>query len=200
MLKTAWNGLKNTNGLINKQIKAIKMIRKEGDVKSEFLYYIGETPVIHSNEIHHLHLSTIGLATKNLFGIGQIIVDDKFLEMSEWAQMFVLAHELGHIHNGHLDEEKNFFKAQFLRGVRTMQNKVDINELQADTFAALIVGPEKAIAALTELNKIAGEYSLSGSNKEAKLRIQEIKRLVEIGFFEGTDAKINSLEDLKGWF
>lgn len=200
MLKTGWNGLKNTNKLLKKQIKAIKVISKEGDIPSDILYYIGKTPVVHSNEMHHLHLSMIALAAKNLFGFEQIIVDDKFLEISECAQMFVLAHELGHIHNGHLDKEENFFKTQFLRGVRTMKNKVDINELQSDTFAALIVGPEKAIAGLTELNKIFGEYSLSGSNKEMKLRIQEIKRLIEIGFFEGTNAKINNLEDLKGWF
>lgn len=69
---------------------------------------------------------------------------------------FVLAHEHGHIQLGHLTTGKvdNFFMHMLKR---SMGNQLIINrELEADAYAATVVGYAKAIAGINYLIEIMG--------------------------------------------
>jgi hypothetical protein len=102
-----------------------------------------------------------------------IIVDDRFLLLSEDAQRAVIHHESGHIECGHLDiPAKEFNRSQRKRMWKTMFiGKVDANELEADAYAVGIVGTECMVDALYEV------LNLLGRNDEVSKRINAVQSL-----------------------
>ena len=99
--------------------------------------------------------------------VPMIVVDDRFMEMSENGRKFTIAHELGHF-NLHATEDR-LFNEEYVR---------DINdEFEADEYAAKQMGYQSAIFALEELQEVLDKTS-NGENvegiQEMEIRIQHL--------------------------
>lgn len=68
-------------------------------------------------------------------------VNTEFLNLPQWAQDALIAHEMGHLALGHLDEEPGIDRDWYYMLWRT----VDPNERDADLFAADLVGTQTVI-------------------------------------------------------
>lgn len=114
------------------------------------------------------------VATNHHFMTGKashtLYYDGWFLKMSEGAQRFILAHELGHVIKGHTDGSRNNMEErfEFLKEGTAVQPI----ELEADAFAAGEVGFEVAIDALKEIKKLVGT---SEASVEIGLRISALE-------------------------
>jgi uncharacterized protein YunC (DUF1805 family) len=102
-----------------------------------------------------------------------IIVDDRFLLLSNESQRAVIHHERGHIVCGHLDmPAKELNRSHRKRMWKTLfTGKVCSNELEADAYAASVVGIDSMVEALREL------YEVVGHNAEVLKRIDAVQSL-----------------------
>jgi len=98
----------------------------------------------------------------------RIYVGSRFMKLTEDTQVFVLQHELGHISASTPDTDTGRFLCVIKGGVSKA-------ELEADAFAARIVGTEIAVAALRELRRTL--WYLPDTYVELSRRIAAVKRL-----------------------
>jgi len=73
-----------------------------------------------------------------------IVVDTEFMKMSDEAQEFIVMHELGHIVHEHVENT-------LVRQVCVWLGLVYKNERQADDFAVMTLGADKALIGLQEI-------------------------------------------------
>lgn len=93
----------------------------------------------------------IAAATKNLMGQPIIIFNSEFRTLSKATQKAVMNHEVGHHVLGHLDNEMALAAYNGVRGLYPLLGQVISIELEADAYAASVVGNDNMIAALQEL-------------------------------------------------
>ena len=98
----------------------------------------------------------------------EVYVDDRFRRMSKSTQYAILCHEMGHRHHGHTAGKGYAIKKIF----NVMHGKVLDIELEADNYAASIVGIDAMIEALQEMCT----YVHGLSRKEANLRIKHLEK------------------------
>lgn len=118
------------------------------------------------NPYLQLLTGSLGGVAVVLNGTTEVVIDDNYRNMSEKTQYAILCHELGHYKLGHKPG------ATYWRDRRKAlkNNEVLPMELEADLYAANIIGPYNMINALQELGTIKGI-----SKKELRLRIKYIK-------------------------
>lgn len=102
-----------------------------------------------------------------------LVIDKHFYQLSPETQDFILYHEMGHIINKDLEKEE---KCTLLKSLGRLLlsiffTKIKQEEIQADLHAVSVVGIDKSINALKELNGYVK------GNKELKLRIKYLEDL-----------------------
>lgn len=128
--------------------------------------------IIRNNELLAVNGLAIAMAGMLQFDnkenyVPMIVVDDRFMEMSDNGKMFTIAHEMGHF-NLHATEEK-MFNTEYTR---------DINdEFEADEYAAKQIGYQSAIFGLEELQEVL-DIDSNGENvegiEEMEIRINHL--------------------------
>lgn len=90
-----------------------------------------------------------------------VIVDADFMKLSEDTQTFIVAHEIGHLKNGHKGKQ---FKRMF-----ATEDSLRI-EYEADEYAMRVVGYDAAVKALKEVTS----YVSYMARKEIHKRIRHL--------------------------
>lgn len=98
----------------------------------------------------------------------EVYVDNRFRQMSKSTQYGILCHEMGHRHHGHVAEKGYAIK----RLLHIMRGEVLKMELEADNYAASVIGINEMIEALQEMCT----YVHGFSRKEVKLRIKQLEK------------------------
>jgi Zn-dependent protease with chaperone function len=123
---------------------------------------------IKGHTVYHDSITVMGLGCQIAAAVilkdgGKIIVvDDEFLKLSEKTQLALIYHELGHF-------EYNHRESSFVRSVKMCLGFVSQNEIDADAYAAEIIGNVEMIDALTELHSITKQ-------REIRQRIKLIQK------------------------
>lgn len=100
---------------------------------------------------------------------GKFIVCDKvFAKLDSITQQVLVAHELGHAQLGHRPDRTDALK----RIMEVMKGNVSEMELEADAYAADILGNRITIMALKDLKKHVGGYM---SKREIDFRIKVLE-------------------------
>lgn len=118
------------------------------------------------NPYLHLFTNRLGGIALVINGTNEVYVDDNYRRLSNETQKAVLAHELGHYKLNH--KAGNTYAID--RALAIFRNQVLPMELEADEYAASIVGTHSMIKALIELSSIKGI-----SKREIKLRIKNLR-------------------------
>lgn len=124
----------------------------------------------------HLLTNNLGCIALVVNGTTEVFTDNNFRRMSPETQKAVLAHELGHYKCGH--KPGVLYQLDRLKAI--VCNKVLDMELEADLYAAKLVGFKTYLKALHELSKVNGV-----SKKEIRLRMQYLKKHVKEHMYEG---------------
>lgn len=132
--------------------------------------------MIDDTELHVSYNPYMQLLTNSIGGIAVVMgtnvyTDVHFRNMSESTQKAILAHELGHYKCNHTPIPIIY---TYDRLIHILKGKVLSMELEADAYAASVVGKENMIKALLELRK----YLKGVSAKEIDLRIKAIKETI----------------------
>ena len=133
--------------------------------------------IIQDNELHVSYNPYIQLLTNSMGSIACIIngtnevyVDNRYRNMSVSTQYAILCHEMGHRYHNHASK-KGYAMARIKH---VMYGQVLKMELEADAYAASVVGTDAMITALQEL----GSYLHGISKKEINLRINYLRKEV----------------------
>lgn len=125
--------------------------------KSEFRgdYFIG-IPVVVQDDFVISAGSMHAASGRDWFNRPTIFVTEEFFELPQHVKEFLIYHEFGHIHLGHIHEMtvKNMINNTLknsVRNYRTLVGKVEQNELDADRFAAEQIGVGRAMMAMNWL-------------------------------------------------
>ena len=129
--------------------------------------------IIDDTELHVSYNPYMQLFTNTLGYIAVVIgtnvyTDVHFRNMSKSTQKAILAHEIGHCKCNHTAIPIIYI---YNRLIHILKGKVLSIELEADAYAANVVGKENMIKALLELK----QYLKGVSAKEIDLRIKAIK-------------------------
>lgn len=120
------------------------------------------TIVVVDHEFVRAHGYQLAVVATYENGKHDIFVDNVFMDLSPETQQFIIEHEIGHIMHRHKTELKQ-------RQWDMFWGKVHQHEIEADQYAAHMVGKEAAIRALKELYKIT-------YNRELKRRAKLIAK------------------------
>lgn len=128
--------------------------------------------MIDDTELHVSYNPYMHLFTNSIGGIAivmgtNVFTDVHFRNMSKSTQKAILAHEMGHYKCNHTPS----ITYTYDRLIHILKGKVLSMELEADAYAANVVGKENMIKALLELK----QYLKGISAKEIDLRIKAIK-------------------------
>lgn len=157
--------------------------RKEGAEHADKVVAIDGTEMyIKYNPYFHLFLNAMGSIASVITGTTEVVVDDHYRNFSKEVQFATLCHEMGHYKLQHRPSATY----QFDRIKAIWHNEVLPMELEADEYAASIVGPAAMAYALCQLGKIKGV-----SKKEVYLRVKNLK-----GKQEELYAKANRYQSL----
>lgn len=147
---------------------------------SEKSYLInGETDICIYDEpcdeyLHSQHILYTGV-TKVQFGemsVYMIVVDSDFLKLDENVRNYLLYHEIGHIKNNHLNMTKEKAKRTILLRRLGILPKM---EIEADCYAASVIGKSNTINALKTLMRNNNKRSRLVSKMELFRRSIRIK-------------------------
>ena len=133
--------------------------------------------IIDDNELHvsynpymQLFTNSMGSIACIINGTNEVYVDNRYRNMSASTQYAILCHEMGHRYNKHV--AKKDYAINRIKHI--MHGQVLNMELEADAYAASIVGTDAMISALQEL----GTYLHGISKKEINLRINHLRKEV----------------------
>lgn len=114
-------------------------------------------------------VALLGCRICAVIGDGIVAADSDFYGLSDNTQMFILAHELGHIHCQHVTPKGYAYKRFWV----ALKGEVLSMEREADDFACqLCGGPECAYKALMELsNKLKGTPKKEAINRAIRYRV-----------------------------
>lgn len=129
--------------------------------------------MIDDTELHVSYNPYMQLFTNSIGSIAVVMgtdvyTDVHFCNMSKPTQKAILAHEMGHCKCNHTPIPIIY---TYDRLIHILKGKVLSMELEADAYAANVVGKENMIKALLELK----QYLKGVSAKEIDLRIKAIK-------------------------
>ena len=186
IIKTAATEAAETVGGYVKQLKN-RMPIKCADGKTRYYAHISDVFVCSA-------LGSMVACTAPIRGIDRlhlVITDMWFEDLSEETKQFLFSHELGHIYWNHIRPKQRKAAKLLHAGVtRTdinAQLRDEVEEYQADEYAAKIVGAPMAISALFELKgfleEIGPENLTSGQDgiDELDRRIDNIRRKASLG-------------------
>lgn len=114
----------------------------------------------------------IAMATKNLLDQPVIAIGSAFSTLSESTQAAIIQHEVGHHVLGHLDNMVALTSYNGVRNIYPLTGNVISIELEADAYAASIVGNSSMVDALKELRELNQLPSIA--KKELNLRIKAL--------------------------
>lgn len=144
---------------------------------SGFVPEADDVIVINDNELHVSYNPYLQLLTNSMGSIACIIngtnevyVDNRYRNMSTSTQYAILCHEMGHRYHNHT--AKKGYAIERFKCV--MCGQVLNIELEADAYAASIIGVNAMISALQEL----GTYLHGIAKKEVNLRINHLRKEV----------------------
>ena len=95
----------------------------------------------------------------------------EFLNLPLWVQEALVAHELGHLALGHLDQVPAFDRSWYAQIWETASPF----ERDADFFAAENVGFDNVVAALWHCGKICHKVGATECSEEVKFRIEMLQ-------------------------
>lgn len=99
-----------------------------------------------------------------------VMVDEWFLKLSPETQEALLYHEMGHINLGHMEISLNTNALE--REIKSLEGDIDYREMEADDYAASVVGRRRMIDALEEMDR-------NTPTVEGMLRIKRLKKLMK---------------------
>lgn len=133
--------------------------------------------IINDDELHvsynpymQLFTNSMGSIACIINGTNEVYVDNRYRNMSASTQYAILCHEMGHRYNNHVAK-----KGYAINRIKHIMHGQVLNmELEADAYAASIVGTDAMITALQEL----ATYLHGISKKEINLRINHLRKEV----------------------
>ena len=144
---------------------------------SGFVPEADDVVVINDNELHvsynpymQLFTNSMGSIACIINGTNEVYVDNRYRSMNTSTQYAILCHEMGHRYYNHV--AKKGYAMERIKYI--MHGNVLNMELEADAYAASIVGTDAMISALQEL----GTYLHGISKKEINLRINHLRKEV----------------------
>ena len=151
-------------------LTVVKAIRTANAVKkAEVLVIGGHTVKVDKyGFMKSAHAAVAMVAEMKDTGKYQIFVDESFLSLDKDVQLAILAHEDGHIKLGHLENvgALNAYK----RAIESLKGAQKI-ELEADAYAATVVGVDSMIKALEALMAL----DIPLNKREIDYRIKTLK-------------------------
>ena len=175
-----------STGYIAYEFIKCRGLGKENDMKlmedatgriSGFIPEADNVVVINDNELHVSYNPYIQLLTNSMGSIACIIndtnevyVDNRYRSMSASTQYAILCHEMGHRYHNHTANK--WYAVNRIKYIAC--GKVLNMELEADEYAASIIGTNAMISALQEL----GTYLHGIAKKEINLRINHLRKEV----------------------
>lgn len=163
-------------------VKVVLRAKKENDaslVPYENLAPFAGISVIKSEMALASMGAVVAVVTNDMFGDPVIYVDDFFDGLSSNTQEFIMWHEIGHTKDKDI-AVTNFVVGQMSRRILAMKGVVTREETFADDYALSMLGPDKTAHALNELLYFTSAYSVSGCNREVKLRLDRIQAVRRI--------------------
>ena len=183
VLKTIWKGYM----LFSTIYTGVKFLQCRGLGKEDDRHLIGRVidtltgcdvdydniVMIDDTELHVSYNPYMQLITNSIGSIAVVMgtdvyTDVHFRNMSKPTQKAILAHEMGHCKCNHTPIPIIY---TYDRLIHILKGKVLSMELEADAYAANVVGKENMIKALLELK----QYLKGVSAKDIDLRIKAIK-------------------------
>jgi len=149
-------------------------MKKEQDIVfNEFISRLGEWVCVHDEELHFSDNTTpqIKLCGSTL----RIRVNQKFKELPLNIQESLVAHEIGHRVMEHyaIPQDNPFYRMGFV-----LQGTVQKKELEADKYAAKLIGIDKYINNLSKLKEIWIKESYPYLTiKELELRLKKLEEI-----------------------
>lgn len=137
------------------------------DVDYDDIIMIDDTE-LHVSYNPYMQLFTNSIGSTAIVMGANVYTDVHFRNMSKSTQRAILAHEMGHYKCNHTPIPIIYTHDRL---IHILKGKVLPMELEADTYAANVVGKENMIKALLELK----QYLKGISAKEIDLRIKAIK-------------------------
>lgn len=137
------------------------------DVDYDDIIMIDDTE-LHVSYNPYMQLFTNSIGSTAIVMGTNVYTDVHFRNMSKSTQRAILAHEMGHYKCNHTPIPIIY---TYDRLIHILKGKVLSIELEADAYAANVVGKENMIKALLELK----QYLKGVSAKEIDLRIKAIK-------------------------
>lgn len=133
--------------------------------------------IINDNELHvsynpylQLFTNTMGSIACIINDTNEVYVDNRYRSMSKSTQYAILCHEMGHKYHNHTVNK--WYAVNRIK--HAVCGQVLNIELEADAYAASIVGTNAMISALQELNT----YLHGIAKKEVNLRINHLRKEV----------------------
>ena len=122
----------------------------------------------------------LGAALNMTDGSTKVVVDNYFINLSEEGKKFILFHEKGHQDLKHLVTLSKYFERVF----NPLRKKVSKSELEADSYAAEILGQAAAISGLKNIEELLAKNFFNKiihilSIKEINLRIHNLQKIVD---------------------
>lgn len=145
----------------------VKYYKAAYEVRSRIVWF-PNTIVVGEWIVYHDSITVLGLGCQIASAMTMpdgreiIIVDDSFLTMSKETQIAIVCHELGHFHYKHKERP-------FIRSLKMTFGIVSQNEIEADAYAANVIGVNNMIRALHEL------YTFT-KQREIKQRIKILQK------------------------
>ena len=148
---------------------------KEQVIYNEFIYRLGEWVCIHDEDIHFAGRDASSPQIKLDSQFLRIRANKAFKGLSLDEQECMIAHELGH------REYQHYLKDKYLkRMLSAMANVPSKEEIEADSYAAKLVGKNRYLSFLRKhVNKIKNLQGYTFDLNEFRLRIQALEKIQE---------------------
>lgn len=133
-----------------------------------FIYDKPDTSSVRSRGCALSMITSIQLGFESAY---LVVVDEEFMKLPEEARNFFLWHEYGHFYNGHFNQiisSKDTARLIIKRSLGLLPKM----EVEADLYAASVVGPSAAINSLL--------YLVKNSNAPLMSKIEMIRRAFKI--------------------
>ena len=149
---TVMNKVKS-NEVLRKNIEsASAMVRiSKGESEARHMILRGRSVIV-QDDAFKAYNAQYAMTGKNSFGEPIIVVESNIHELEDNIIDFLIAHEEGHIAL-HKKELNNSFSS-LARKINALRGKDTKIELEADEYAADVIGYQNAIDALREFSKV----------------------------------------------
>ena len=142
-----------SNEVLRRNVESVSaMVRiSKGESEARHMILRGRSVIV-QDDAFKAYNAQYAMTGKNTFGEPIIIVESNINELEDNMIDFLLAHEDGHIAL-HKKELNNSFSS-LARKINALRGKDTKIELEADEYAADVIGYQNAIDALREFSKV----------------------------------------------